>query len=82
MLDNATLDNKRKIAKHCIDARAQVAFQNPYDLHLAIVTSNFYETRKVIIEHSLNINNNIENYGDIVFNILWKTTTLTRFGFG
>lgn len=66
MLDTATLYNQPEIAEYCIGAGAQVAFQNPYDLHKAIVTGNSYETCKVLVEHGLDLNINIDYYGDIL----------------
>lgn len=66
MLDIATFYNRPEIAEYCIDAGGRVAFRNPYDLNRTIVTGHSYETFKVLLEHGLDINSHIENYGDIL----------------
>lgn len=66
MLETATLYNQPEIAEYCIGAGAQVAFQDHYDLNKAIVTGDSYETCKVLVEHGLDLNDNIEYYGDIL----------------
>lgn len=66
MLEIATLYNQPELAEYCIRAGAQVAFQNPYDLHQAIVTGESFETCKVLVEHGLDLNDDIEYYGDIL----------------
>ena len=66
MLHIATLYNRPEIAKYCIGAGAQVAFQNPYDLHQTVVTGNSYETCKVLVENGHDLNDDIDYYGDIL----------------